>query len=205
MANTDKNWLKARQAFYAGLAQCCLNQAWLQLDDYRGTKVLTRLFRGKQQERKGMPIDVIAAGLSRNSGELSRWFNGKSPQWANLLMVMTVLDAGWAELKELPSKKERRTAGSIRALQAIKSNVYGRDKDSAISERTITLLESLSAEPEWYVRRRSATLRRSTYLRVAEKTGYGVDDLEQADSRWGDEWIWWVYRFGESIDEQIWI
>ena len=197
--------LKVRHAFYEGLARECLDSAWLKLNDFRDQKRTTRMFRGKVRERQGVPLNEIAASLSRSPGELSRWFQGQSPSWANLALVMTALSADWPDLQKLPEKKRRRIAGCIAALRVIRRVLCAVSSPVADpTYPTIRCLIALSGDESWIKARRLPERRKQVFVRVAAANQIRIEDLEAADRDWGDSFLWWLKVFADSLDEQIW-
>lgn len=197
--------LKVRHAFYEGLSRECLDQAWRKLADFRDQKRMTRMFRGKQRERQGIPLNEIATSLSRSTGELSRWFQGQSPSWANLALVMTALSAEWPDLQKLPEKQRRRIAGCIAAIRVIHRTHFGESSPAnPPTSSAIRCLIALSDDESWIKARRLPSRREQVFRRVADANGIRLEELEVADRDCGDSFVWWLNYFANSLDEQIW-
>ena len=158
-----------RQAFYAGVGRTCLQEAWLQLDCFRDQQKTERLFRGKYQEREGVPLSHVARIVGRDVGEVGRWFRGESPEWANLLIAMTALDAEWNNLGKLPSKKERMIAGWSHALVHVRKRLMGEKESPHPTSQEVDCLEKLFTQADWVAARHFNTHRQPTLERLADK------------------------------------
>lgn len=197
--------VKVRQAFYEGIARECLNQAWMKLDGFRAEKRMIRRFRGKLREREGVSLHDIALSLSRSPGELSRWFQGQSPSWANLLLVMTALSAEWPHLQNLPDKQRRRFAGCMAALRVIHRLEFSSTPiKSDLKPSTIRCLLALNSEDDWLPSRRDPVRREQVIRRVADLHALLTADLDVADRDWGNPFACWLQTYANSVDEQIW-
>jgi hypothetical protein len=173
-----------RQAFYDGLARRCLAEAWLRLGQVREEKLAWRLFRGRNQQRQGIPLDVIANKLGRDVGTVARWFRGESPNWSNLLMAMTALDADWEHLKSLPSKTERRRAAISRALLHVSKTILGDERDrKGPTLQDLDFLEGLFERETWQTERRLPTQRQMVLQQRAKEIRADWKALDLAVSR----------------------
>lgn len=194
---------KMRRAFYDGIARECLDLAWQRLDEFRGKQVVKRTFRGRLQERPGMPLQEIAERINRNVGELSRWFSGQSPAWGNLSIVMTALSADWPDLQSLPDKKSRRIAGCIAALVVIRrySNL---EPAKPPSTQTINSLTALAEQADWSKSRCIPDRIPAVYAQASKASGISIRDLEAADRDWGYCFLRWLNEYLASLEECIW-
>jgi transcriptional regulator with XRE-family HTH domain len=194
-----------RRAFYEGLTRECLDWAWVKLSEFQQQKPLKRLFRGEIRERTPFPLEEIANRLARSTGEVSKWFAGKSPSWANLMMVMTVLDADWPHLQNLPAKPYRRSAGCMSALRLIRSELFGESPRPADPpHHVVQCLDMLFRDEQWISVRQEPDLRAAALARIAAQAGVSVKHLEEADQAWGNSFASWLGLYAEGWDEQIW-
>jgi len=164
------------------------------------------MYRGKLMNRAGIPYLYIANRLGRDAGEVCRWFNGRSPEWANLLVTMTALDVDWNAIGELPTKRERRETGYAEAMLYVRRRVLGEkfQVKTAPSGREIMFLEQLFRQAGWAVERRFEARRRRTLETVAVEINVGHETLDAVDREWGNAFAVCLKCFSESIDPSIW-
>lgn len=193
---------KIRRAFCDGVSSVCLRDAWKRLDEYRKKKVVKRYFRGQWRDRQVVPLADIAEKLGRSAGEISRWFQNRSPDWGNLLMVMSTLDADWPSLR-LPPKEERKFAGLRKALRFISDGVLEKSGHD-FSEADLLCLEALWRDRRWGMVRLVPDLRLEAIARIAECADRPLDELDRVDRIWGDAYTYWPVTYGAAMDTNIW-
>lgn len=197
--------VKIRQSFYKGMARECLEQAWLRLNDFRDQKTDVRLFRGRVRERRGISLFQLAKQLKRSTGELNRWFHGSSPEWSNLLMVMTALDVDWLALQPIAEKKYRKTSGCMAALRFIRRTRFAKPgREDEPSHHVVTCLEAVFADDTWEVDRRIERRRLESLERISRQSKISVHQLNAADSEWGDAYRIWARFYADAMDEELW-
>lgn len=197
--------VKIRQSFYEGLSRQCLDQAWERLNSFRASQTMPRLFRGEFTERRNVPLFLLAEKLHRTPGELSRWFQGHSPEWSNLMMVMTGLDADWESLQPMAKKAHRRSAGCMAAVRFIRRTRFGiPGRETEPAHFIVMCLEALFSCVNWETDRRFSDRRHVGIERVARETGLPGKSLDSADLEWGDSYRVWAQFYADSMDEQLW-
>jgi hypothetical protein len=198
---------QVRRAFYEGLTRVCLDWAWLRLDDHRQQKKFTRLFRGRiREEKQSVPFAVLDKLLARKIGEVSRWFRGGSPSWANLTLVMTALEAEWPDLKQLPTKSERRSAACWEAILLIRRLSKGekhKQKD-VFGPHVVRCLLALFSNDKWPQERRVPDRRMPHLEHAAEELQIPAKELDAIDTEWGNHFAVLLQVYANSLDEQIW-
>lgn len=195
-----------RRAFYEGLARVCLDWAWLRLDDHRQEKSLTRRFRGRIRERKGVPVQELARWLARSSGEISRWFSGTSPSWENLMLVMTALEADWSHLQRLPSRSERRLAACWEAILLIQRLTKGEKskQKKVFCPHIVRCLLALFSDERWPQDRHVPERRQRHLEQVAKQLQIPATELDGLDAEWGNYFTVLLQVYANSLEEQIW-
>jgi hypothetical protein len=197
--------VKIRQAFYEGMSRECLDQAWQRLDNYRQSKMEVRRFRGRVCERRGIPLFRLAERLHRNTGELSKWFAGHSPEWSNLLVAITGLSADWKTLEPMAEKKHRRTAGCMASLRMIRRTQFGLSgRESEPAHYVVTCLETLFSDETWEFDRLILSRRNASLSRISDVSDVPRRDLDSADKKWGDAYRVFARFYADSMDEEIW-
>jgi hypothetical protein len=182
-----------------------MRQAWEQLNLHRESLRQERLFHRKMEVRDGVPYWLLGQWLNRNPAELSRWFTGSSKSFANLAMAMFSLNADWAHLKQLPSRKERRREGLRRALEWIRCRVLKSDTVLALDDRTCGYLEAILQDDKWPLVRRLPKERQAMLERLAARTAVPVALLDAADAQWGQACIEWARVFDELARARLWL
>lgn len=197
--------IEVRQSFYEGLGRECLKAAWGSLDEYRRGQMMKRTFRGVFTERKGIPLEEIGLRLSRSRGEITRLFQGNSPDWSNLMMVMTSISADWPDLQRLPEKQRRKNAGCYEALRKIRRRVEGEvPNDPTDPVRVLEVLEILFRDEQWFAHRQFPQHREAALERIAGTAKLSARLLDAIDRVWGHAYTIWIREFADSMDEQIW-
>ncbi len=197
------SYVGIRQAFYEGLSRSCLNAAWSRA---RGLRSESATFLGESLRKRGVSQMKIATAIDRNPGEICRWLQGKSPEWANLMIVMLVLDANWGDLRDLPTKAERRRGGCSRALLHIRREILGDTSDQLRPPKPNVLrcLEALFDHEQWAIGRRNAARRNQLLAEVATKRRLDHSVLDAADHAWGTAFHIFNHAYLQSIDVRIW-
>jgi hypothetical protein len=192
-----------RQAFYEGLGRICLNKAWSHLNIFRENQ---DSFLGKPAPTRGVSQRRIAMAIDRNTGEVCRWLQGKSPQWTNLMMLMLVLDAYWNNLNGMPTKLERKLGGYSHALQLIRRRLLGdiMKMSGLPSAADLRHLEMLFNHPQWEAARRIPTRRGQILTTLAKEQGVEESIVDATDNDWGDAFSILQRAYMHSIDVAIW-
>jgi hypothetical protein len=192
-----------RQAFYEGLSRSCLNAAWSDINTLRGMK---DEFLGKPLATPGVSQLKIATAIDRSTGEICRWLQGQSPEWANLMVVMVVLDAEWGDLYELPAKTERKRGGYSRALFHIRRHLIGDDSKELRPPTPLDVrsLEALFAHEQWPGWRRIAGRRSKLLALIAKERHIERSVLDASDQAWGRAFSILRQVFLHSINVAIW-
>ncbi|HUY90322.1 MAG TPA: hypothetical protein VMV10_16420 [Pirellulales bacterium] len=192
-----------RQAFYEGLGRSCLNAAWSDLNAVRST---TDEFLGRPLPKRGVSQLKIATAIDRSTGEICRWLQGQSPEWANLMVVMLVLDAAWDDLRELPAKMDRKRGGYQRALFYIRRHLLGDDSKELLPPTLVNLrsLEALFNHEQWAAARRIARRRSELLALVAAEQNIDPSVMDASDQTWGMAFSILQRTYLHSIDVAIW-
>jgi hypothetical protein len=200
---THAELVAIRQAFYEGLSRSCLNAAWSGLNELRGAK---HEFLGKPLAKPGVSQVAIAAAIDRSAGEICRWLQGQSPEWANLMVVMLVLDAAWGDLPQLPTKTDRKRGGNSRALFHIRRHLLGDDSKELRPPTSLELrsLEPLFAHKQWVGARLIAKRRTKLLALIATERHIEESVLDAADRAWGTAFSILQQVYLDCIDIAIW-
>lgn len=201
----DRVAVGIRRAFYRGLSRDCLNQAWGRLNVFRNDQVEVKYFRGKCRERRGIVYERLSAKIGRPISDLSKWFTGQSPEWANIILVMTSLSADYSALLPMASKSSRRSSACMEALQFARRKVLKLPRiepDSFLV--TVRCLESLFSDETW-VKCRNVPSQRPGVLRgLAKELAVSAGFLDLIDRNFGDAYVIWNKHYANAIDEEIW-
>lgn len=143
--------------------------------------------------------------IGRWTGEVSRWFNNASPEWSNLLLVMTALDVSWMAIEPIVEKKRRKTAGCMGALRFIQAEKYTLPAAKVDSvDFLVNCLEALFTSENWNIHRLLPAERAMMLTRVAKEREISLEYLDTADRQWGDAYHIWLTHYANAIDEEIW-
>ena len=199
-----KRKVAIRQAFYEGVARCCLGQAWTAMLDRRIARKKIRIVRGVARERKTTLLD-LAITLNRSTGELTRWFQGTSPDWANLTMIMLPLEADWCDLKSLPPTDERRISGFRHAIiQIARLDENKATSKLELENHHVRLLGELFNDADWTVERNSKRHRSQIIRNMAAQWGVSAAIIDGVDSEWGDAYAALLGIYAEIIGDDVW-
>jgi hypothetical protein len=192
-----------RQAFYEGLSRACLKAAWSRVDILRGDR---KTFLEKPAPSRGVSQGMIAMSLDRTTGEVCRWLQGRSPDWANLMVVLVALDASWSELDGMPTKSERKRGGYAQALAVIRQRLPGGPAmpDEPPTPTELHAMESLFGHPQWEASRRVAAPRMRVLKIVARQRHIDEAVLDAADRAWGKEFGILQRAYLQSLDVALW-
>jgi len=187
--NPEDSKLKvlARQHYYAGASFASLQHAWSSLRAHCDRQHTKRLINGVTKVRLGVPMEEIAGRLNRNKGEISKWFAGKVPDWANLVMVMSTLRVHWLQLNELGPWEDRFILGFRHALRAVLIHSTSDPPESIPypEPKLLRVLQRLCLEPNWPVLRRAPGRRIEILSKVSQEFGMELEELDCAEKRWG--------------------
>lgn len=192
-----------RQSFYEGLAGTCLKFAWKEVDDLRRNRCE---FLGRRLAKPLVSQQKIATSIDRSAGEICRWLQGESPNWANLMIVMLVLEASWPDLKKLPTKNNRKRGGYAYALHRIQRRLLNDTSEelSLPTELELQSLEVLFAEPQWKAARHFEPRRARLLPQLAENGRIEQSVLDAADKAWGTAFAILQRAYIHCIDVAIW-
>ena len=192
-----------RRAFYQGLGRTCLNAAWARINVLRENR---GEFLGRSLQGRGISQRMLADAIDRTPGEMCRWLQGQSPQWANLMVVMFAMEVGWNDLGEMPPKVERKRGGYLRALLDIRRRLLGDmgKKRKAPRPAELWALESLFCHPQWEAGRRIASRREKLLKTVAEQQGVEESLLDAADQAWGEAFAILQQAYLQSVNVALW-
>lgn len=192
-----------RQAFYEGLGRACLTSAWSRINQFRENAVE---FLGNKLGRPNVSQTKIATAIDRSTGEVCRWLQGRSPEWANLMMMMLVLEAEWTDLSKMPAKDERRRGGCAMSLFHIRRHLIG-DKSNELRPPKPTELRSLEllfADAQWCGVRRLEVRRAKLLTQIAVGNSLDPVVLDAADKLWGTAFEILQRAVLETFDFKIW-
>jgi hypothetical protein len=191
-----------RQAYYEGSSRACLRSGWGRMNQFREEQTH---FLGQRLPKPGISQLKIAVALDRNAGEICRWLQGQSPNWAFLMMFMLTVDADWQDLGELPSKRDRALGGEAQALNHIRKTIVTSARSVPFpTTEALCALEALFAVKGWAARRREPSIRRLVIEEVAAQSGIPARVLDAADTEWGAAHERFLDAYGSSIDKRLW-
>lgn len=203
--NTPSFLQALRRGLYMGVERCCLDHAWTKMDEFRESQTEVRLFRGEMTSRPHIPLSAIARRLHRDTGTISRWFQGQSPSWGNLLMAMTALGADWPNLDRLPSTRMRRNFGMIAALRLIRRRVL--EEKSAreiLTPMEFEWIETMFRIPGWAFERQLPNRRQQGLVKCESALGQTIARLDALDRTWGMAYEIFRQVYDEIVSDNLW-